>query len=340
MHNRRIILVLAGLFGVCGLALAFLHSLPQPTTRRHESAAQSKPYRQNTGNIKKIASFQRTPGKGNTVDCHYKWQSFKQNRAADLQLARGQQLAGRDYKRAPNGPTHEIRISIDLDQKEDAKHSFGAPAHIKKRHLLENRKDPSKHEELISNLSERGIRVVYDNVDQPNFEIDYAWGIAQSKRTVETVAQLIEPLVSQQSYDPQRRLMAAIASFVQSLKFKEPPSFYKKGNKKFKTSGLTMPLETLYEGHGDCDTKAVLFATLMAQLAPTTHIIFLKQLQGDARHMLVGVRGKPLRNDQKVTIQGAHYIVLEMNHPWPVGQIPRKHARGIQRFTHETVYPN
>ncbi len=80
-----------------------------------------------------------------------------------------------------------------------------------------------------------------------------------------------------------------------------------------------MPLETLYRGCGDCDTKSLLFASLMANV-PNQHVVFLAGKKGN-EHLFVGVRGVPRPGERHVTKQGAKYVLIEMTYPWPIGEI-------------------
>jgi hypothetical protein len=98
-----------------------------------------------------------------------------------------------------------------------------------------------------------------------------------------------------------------------------------------------MPLETLYNGWGDCDTKCLLFASLLANI-PKTSVVFLV---GNG-HVFVGIRGTPRNDDRFVRIKGIPYIPAELTAAWPLGRIPNDTvmALGQNLFRIYAVYAN
>jgi hypothetical protein len=161
----------------------------------------------------------------------------------------------------------------------------------------------------------RGV-LINDNTNR----IDHKWVVDQSRIDVRDVVLTLSSKFKNRGYRTQREFLAVVASFVQSMTHKIPASErLAQSGTMIRTGGVTMPIETLYRGYGDCDTKSLLFASILANF-PGQRIIFL---MGD-KHLFVGVRGIPRRNEHHVEIRGTKYILIEMTSPWPVGRIPQK----------------
>ena len=124
-----------------------------------------------------------------------------------------------------------------------------------------------------------------------------------------------------------------MAAFVQSMAYKIPADVRRtRSGKMIRTGGVTMPIETLYNGHGDCDTKSLLLASILANV-PRQRVIFL---MGNS-HLFVGVRGIPRLNDHYVNIRGTKYILIEMSSRWPIGRVPQKIWLDCKRNVFRTI---
>ena len=124
-----------------------------------------------------------------------------------------------------------------------------------------------------------------------------------------------------------RDLVAYVAGFVQNLDYRIPESRRTlpwDPNQKMITCGVNMPLETLYNGWGDCDSKSVLLASLFANIGKTSTIF----VEGN-RHVFIGVAGVPGRNDHFVEHRNIKYILIEATSPWLIGKIPKKNFQAM-----------
>jgi hypothetical protein len=163
--------------------------------------------------------------------------------------------------------------------------------------------------------------------------VDHKWVVEKSKEDMNTLASALQRNAKSQGYSTQRELLGIMASFVQSMVYRIPPRVRRtRSGRLVKTGGITMPIETLYNGYGDCDTKSLLFASILANF-PHQRLIFLI---GDG-HLFVGVRGTPRLNDHYVEIRGTRYVLIEMTRPWPVGRIPQKAWLNCRRNFFKTV---
>ena len=91
------------------------------------------------------------------------------------------------------------------------------------------------------------------------------------------------------------------------------------------TCGVTMPLETLHNGWGDCDTKCFLLASVLSNVDGLPMVL----LEGE-HHMFLGVACAPRAGDRYVTVQGTDFVLIETTTPWPLGAIPRSIEDGLQ----------
>jgi len=164
-------------------------------------------------------------------------------------------------------------------------------------------------------------------------KISYDWMIEKSRDDVRASAAAIEKLSIEKDHAGAREMLGVFSSFVQNLEFRSPETYRKnaKGERVF-TGGITMPLETLYNGWGDCDTKSVLFASLLANI-PQTGVVFLV----GKSHMFVGIRGTPRMNDRFIEIRGIPYILTEMTTPWPLGRIPDHNWNALDQGLYNIV---
>jgi len=98
-------------------------------------------------------------------------------------------------------------------------------------------------------------------------------------------------------------LLAAVHSFVQSIPYEQTPP----ADDGRYTAGVTVPLRVLTEDHGDCDSKAVLFAALWLNLSNYRTVLIQVP-----EHMLVGV-AVPLAQGEGLTLGPTRYLLLEMS---------------------------
>jgi len=118
-------------------------------------------------------------------------------------------------------------------------------------------------------------------------------------------------------------------TFVQHIPYKLPP---KKYNGKFINS-FFVPLVTLYEQYGDCDSKAVLLADFLCTFPGSTEKTAIVLIRGRGiAHALLVVKRKPLLGQTSLhDIKKGYYVVLETTTPgWSPGFISRRIIETIQ----------
>ena len=112
-------------------------------------------------------------------------------------------------------------------------------------------------------------------------------------------------------------------SFVQYIKYQQPPEYYKG---KF-IGAFFVPLVCLYERHGDCDSKAMLLAEFLATFPASKEKMGMVLVRGGGlSHALLGVKRKPFPGMTALYFQEkGYFIVLETTRPgWTPGFIDRR----------------
>ena len=133
-----------------------------------------------------------------------------------------------------------------------------------------------------------------------------------------------------------RELVELMASFVQAMKYQLPkPIQERPSGVSVHTGGFNMPLQALFDGWGDCDTKSLLFASIVANYRRSKVILLY-----DSKHLFLGVHMAPRPTDHFVRVQGIPYVLAEMTTPWMFGDIPDLNWRDVRRGRYYVVALN
>jgi hypothetical protein len=163
--------------------------------------------------------------------------------------------------------------------------------------------------------------------------VDHAWVVRQGRDDVADASSRLEALARKEGHDGKREISGTMASFVQGLAYRVPPTWrVRPGKERVLTGGITLPIETLRNGWGDCDSKSLLFASLLSA-AGEHDVVFL---EGD-RHLFVGLRLPPRPYDQVVRLRGVPYVLVELTHSWPIGRVPVKARSGLGRGLYRVI---
>jgi hypothetical protein len=228
----------------------------------------------------------------------------------------------------------ESRFEIDRHRVLTTIASFGIPANtsaVTLRARTQRELDLMKQrhtQQTLAAAAQRGLILRDDG-----WMADYRWMVARSQADLAVPTRILVETARQAGKGDGRELLGVLATFVQSLEYavQEPERISPTGGL-LRTCGVNMPLETVYRGFGDCDTKSVLLATFLANLQGMG-VVFLI---GNG-HAFVGVRGPPRPGDRFVTIQGVHHVLIETTSFWPVGRIPDLHWNGVGRNEFEII---
>lgn len=110
-----------------------------------------------------------------------------------------------------------------------------------------------------------------------------------------------------------------VLSFMQDIPYGIPPDDIN-GRR---TLGLLTPPQTFLEGWGDCDTKSLLLAAILAN-DPSIEVILVLVPQ----HMFIGISGVPKPYQKFLTYHGKRFILGEAAGPgrFPLGQLGKNYS--------------
>jgi len=215
--------------------------------------------------------------------------------------------------------------SIDIDA---AIEQFGVPKSWTSLSYTDEKDLSEKQQALEAKASRHGIKIM-ENGNQ--FVVDYTWVIRESTKELRDVAKGIRSTARKQGYRSRRELVGAFASFVQSLPYRIPPDFrINEEGEQILTGGAMMPIETLVKQWGDCDSKSMLFASLVRSI-DLVKVAFI--VMND--HLFAAVQLAATDEDHSIRHDGSEWVLIELTDAWPLGRVPEKHLRGMRsnRYT-------
>ncbi len=135
---------------------------------------------------------------------------------------------------------------------------------------------------------------------------------AASMKPMRPLYELLDKVSVEEKLSKRDRI-ELLMKFCQDIPYGIPPESY---NGKV-ISGLYPPPLVLKEKYGDCDTKAVMFVSILSY-DPYYKTAFLKV----PRHVLLGIEGIPQPYDKHITYNGIQYIFCEPVGPgrYPFGE--------------------
>ncbi|MDH4224498.1 MAG: hypothetical protein OEW12_02500 [Deltaproteobacteria bacterium] len=117
-------------------------------------------------------------------------------------------------------------------------------------------------------------------------------------------------MARQAAHGSRDEMIRMLLAFAQDVPYAIPPDT--SGGKVL--AGVLAPPQTLLEGWGDCDTKAVLLASVLAH-DPEIGMVFLTL----PNHMLMGIEGQPRPYQKYIEYQGKTYLLAEPAGPGQLG---------------------
>jgi hypothetical protein len=233
---------------------------------------------------------------------------------------------------APRLRDREVNAALAYDDLRDMCSTYGVPeawttvAAVDWAATDGSRHERQRRNELIRRAAERGVRIHFED-DTICSEPDYEWIVGRSRDDVRNVAERLSGVYRRSGLDTERGLHRVVASFVQSIEYGIPqPWRTGKQGEEIWNFGIATPVELLHNKWGDCDSKCLLFASLLENF-PGQNVVFL--VGND--HMFAGVRDIPRRGDRYVTLSGVSYVLIELTDLWPLGRIPSDMWKGVGR---------
>jgi hypothetical protein len=210
-------------------------------------------------------------------------------------------------------------------------------------------------------LLSRGMRVVERRGKMQIYGADYAWMLAQSRKDLQPIAKTLVELAARRGFSSQREVAAFLSGFAKSFQYCVPSTYRNRegacedrgcgvnsspcqqdlaawpddDGERMKTlpyvGGVLMPLDSLARQWGDCDTKSLLIATLVANL-PMRALILT-----DDRHAMVALDVPPMRGEIGFPFEGREWVVVESTVDWlAIGHLGDDYTRGVVARMHPT----
>jgi len=223
-----------------------------------------------------------------------------------------------------------VHLQIEEEQLAEALSSFGIPEKWLKISYRSQAELRQKREELVREASRRGI--AYDSKEQA-FRVDYDWIIERSREGLKNATVRMLEVARGVNDADERRIIGVISSFVQALTYvKEKSTRLASNGESIFTAGVSMPVETLARGSGDCDTKCLLFASLVTNLR-SADIVFLR----GGQHLFAAIAAIPRPNDRYIEWRNKKYVLIELTDMWPLGRIPDENWRALKLKRFEVI---
>ncbi len=222
------------------------------------------------------------------------------------------------------------KIALDSHDIEVAIEQFGVPRSWTSLTYTDQKDLEAKQQALQKKAAKHGIKMM-DNGNQ--FVVDYSWVISESASELRDVAKTIRSTARRQGYRSRRELVGAFAAFVQALPYQIPPDFRINDNgEEILTAGAMMPIDTLSKQWGDCDSKSMLFASLVRSI----NLVNVSFIVMDD-HLFAAVQLSPTGEDHSIKHRGDEWVLIELTDAWPVGRVPEKHLRGMKSVGYTVV---
>ncbi len=214
------------------------------------------------------------------------------------------------------------RITLNSKDIDIAIDRFGIPRNWTSITYSDEKDLAKKQQELQKQASKHGVKMMDGGLQ---FVIDYGWVIQESERDMRGAAKIIRSVARKNGYRSRRNLVGAFASFVQSLQYRVPPDHrVNDEGEEIVTVGAMMPIETLSKQWGDCDSKSMLFASLVKSI----DLVDVKFIVMDD-HLFAAVQLSPEKDDHSIRYEGNEWVLVELTDAWPLGKVPEKHLHNI-----------
>lgn len=255
---------------------------------------------------------------------HYSWEDIN---GSEIIGQRGDRYI---VERGSKTETCRLAAIIDAARLKEVVKSYGVPESWLHFRYTSEQDRRRKIEDIQQRIATRGFIYAQDN---NTITADYRWFVDHSVSDMRDTAISLKNEAVRVGHQNTRQLNGVIATFVQSMTYRIPPDIRRDhdGQNVF-TGGITMPLETLYHGYGDCDTKTVLFASIMKNFEGAEVIL----LKGNG-HMFAGFRMEPRMYEKYILLQGEKYVLVELTTPWRLGHVPQEHLHALRLKKLEVV---
>ena len=235
----------------------------------------------------------------------------------------------------PESQMNELtcNIFVNRDAVRNASESFGIPETWISISYHTDEELREKRNDLAKRAAKRGMVM---DITKNEFRVNYDWVVQKSIHDIRDAARRIQSAARKSGYHKPRELVGAMASFVQELEYRLPGEFrINADGDRILTAGAMMPIQTLAEGWGDCDTKSLLFASLVRSL-DLADVCFVAMQD----HLFAAVRLRASPGDHVIRHNGSDWLLVELSDAWPLGHVPQDHLMTIRHGNYTLVELN
>lgn len=193
--------------------------------------------------------------------------------------------------------TFTLMMPVDKTIKDISK--FGVPKQLYKAYIPK-KSVIRKRNRIIKN----GLYKTIGDILRPDYNavVEYYSNYTQS-----IASQLMQILINENRDNRKNRIEIAM-KFVQDIPYGIPEI----ADSTWETSGVFSPPEVFIKMYGDCDSKAILFASLLKNLINANDVLFL--FTSD-KHALTAIKGIPIKGQVYITYNSDYYIVADTSGP-------------------------
>lgn len=193
--------------------------------------------------------------------------------------------------------TFTITMPVDQTIKDIAK--FGVPKWMFKS-FPDKKSVIRKRNKIIKN----GMFKMDGNILKPDYNLVASH---YSIYTKSIASQFIQILSNEKADSRKNRIEMAI-KFVQDIPYGIPEI----SDSTWETGGVFTPPEILIRMYGDCDSKAILFVSLLKNLIDTNDLLMLFTTE---KHALTAIKGIPEKGQVYITFNRQKYIIADAAGP-------------------------
>lgn len=213
-----------------------------------------------------------------------------------------------------------LTITIDPKQVSSIVDNFGVESNIIKKGQegikFQFPSDPSEFIKVLEDFRKGSLLV--DEIG--NMELNYPELVNDSYEFSKPIALHILNELTRINKDGYFERIQATLNFVQFIPYGQPDF----DCQNFYYIGLALPPESLVLNYSDCDSKSVLFASILSHLIDHKNIILVvcdvSEGTGELEHhMMVGVKGLDITEGQKVDYNNEIFQLLETTNPCSIG---------------------
>lgn len=164
--------------------------------------------------------------------------------------------------------------------------------------------------EVMMYFMKRGFRVMSKDTVMPDIPLM----VRRNMKRMHGLAFALQRIGDRRRYDSDDMIGAVTAMIQTAMQYRVPP-VVENGRR---IAGVHPPMQALYEGWGDCDTKSGVLATVLANWSGIRGVGLALP-----RHYLIGIARIPRNGDVYVSHRGIDYVLIEPAGPaWlPPGQV-------------------